>query len=382
VAALRRLHWERPVLRGVAGEGNAADELYAALVGFAPISAELRNALADRVYYGQPPTEPELGQLKLRQKSLKALRAATQQSWAFTELAVERGHEMRIPNYPQIVDAGLCLLADARDAPAAECLRVAADVIRLGQDLVPGAPLSAASASARLTSLAAKLVPRCAVEADLATLRRAVHEFNLLATHPPPTGAAIEVQDLASSTEMRKLLALTDKGSPTLVWTTLLERPRLLPSWGLFDRPARFRKLSPERYPDATLEWRNEQDYRAKSDLPLSAASSRDVLDRLHDDMRGQAQLRMLTIGLATLADKAYRGKLPTRPTTLEEPALADPYRGAAFSYRIAENGSELTLWSTGEDYKDDGGSSEWTETAPVDVVVHFALSKTTAVQR
>jgi hypothetical protein len=94
--------------------------------------------------------------------------------------------------------------------------------------------------------------------------------------------------------------------------------------------------------------------------------------------MRGQALLRMLTIGLATLADKAYRGKLPARPSNLDEPALADPYRGAAFNYRIAENGAELTLWSIGEDYKDDAGSAEWTETAPVDVVVRFALAKPT----
>jgi hypothetical protein len=286
---------------------------------------------------------------------------------------------MRIPNYPQIVDAGLCLLADARKAPAADCLHAAADVIRLGQDLVPGAPLAAASASAHLTSLAAKLVPRCAADADLATLRRAVREFNLLATHPPPTGAAIEVQDLASSTKLRKQLSLANKASPALVWTTLLERPQLLPAWALLDRPARFRKLSPENYPDATLEWRHEQDFRAKSDLPLSAARSPDVLDRMHDDMRGQAVLRMLTIGLATLADKAYRGKLPSRPTTLEDAALADPYRGAEFNYRIADDGSELTLWSIGEDYKDDGGSSEWTENAPIDVVVHFPLGKSAA---
>ncbi|HKU44003.1 MAG TPA: hypothetical protein VJR89_37840 [Polyangiales bacterium] len=376
VAALRRLHWERPVLRGVAGDGNAAAELYAALPGFAPLSPELRSSLAERLHYGQPPGESEAHQLELRKGTLKALRAATQQGWAFTELAVERADDMRIPDYPQIVDAGLCLLADARRAAPAECLRVAADVIRMGQDLVPGAPLAAASTSARLTSLASKLVTRCAADADLATLRRAVHEFNVLATHPPPTGAGIELSDLVSSMKMRKALALTDKESPGGVWATLLSRPQLLPVWALFDRPARFRKLSPENYPDATVEWRHEQDYRAKSDLPLSAADERDVLDRLHDDMRGQALLRMLTVGLATLADKAYRGKLPARPTTIDEPALADPYRGAPFNYRIANDGSELTLWSIGEDYKDDNGSSEWTESAPVDVVLHIQLSK------
>jgi hypothetical protein len=376
VATLRRLHWERPPLRGIAGEGNAAAEAWTALARFTPLSSSLRESLAERLYYGQPANEPERAAIAQREAALRDLRAATAQGWAFTEVAVERGAQMRAPDYRALVDAGLCLLVDARNAAPAECLRVAADVIRLGQDMVPGAPLEAATVSMRLTSLASRVVPRCALDADLAGLRRSVHEFNLLATHAPPTGAAIELQDLVTSQQLRDEAAISNKGSIGLVAQTILTRPLLLNTWSQFDHPSRARKLTPARYPDTTLEWRREQDYRSKAPSPLAAAGTRDVLDRLYDDMRGQALLRMLAIGVATLADKAYKGKLPARPSNLDELELADPYRGGMFNWRFAQNGTELTLWSIGEDYKDDGGSSDWTDAAPVDIVMRFPLTK------
>jgi hypothetical protein len=376
VATLRRLHWERPPLRGVAGDGNAAAEAYAALARFSPLSQQLRESLAERLHYGQPPSDSERAAISQRRPALRALRAATEQGWAFTELAVERGAQMRVPDYRTVVDASLCMLVDARSSGAAECLKAAADVIRLGQDLIPGAPLEAASASMRLTSLAAKVVPRCALDADLATLRRSVHELNLLATHAPPTGVGVELQDLVTSEGLREAGALVNKDSAGEVAHAILTRPVLLSTWEQFDHPSRARKLTPSNYPDVTVEWRREQDYRSKQRSPLAAAETQDVLDRLHDDMRGQATLRMLAIGVATLADKAYRGKLSSRPSNIDEPELADPYRGGTFNWRFAESGAELTLWSIGEDYKDDGGSSEWTDAAPVDIVVRFPLTK------
>ena len=199
MATLRRLHWERPPLRGVAGDGNAAAEAQAALLRFSPLSPQMRESLAERLYYGQPASEQERAAISQRKSALRALRAATEQGWAFTELAVERGDQMRVPDYRALIDASLCVLVDAKNAGPSECLKAATDVIRLGQDLVPGAPLEAASASMRLTGLAARVVPRCALDADLATLRRSVHELNLLATHAPPTGAGIELQDLVTS---------------------------------------------------------------------------------------------------------------------------------------------------------------------------------------
>jgi len=99
------------------------------------------------------------------------------------------------------------------------------------------------------------------------------------------------------------------------------------------------------------------------------------VLARIQDDMRGQALLRMLSIGLSTLAERAYRGSLPPQPSGLRDSGLADPFRGQPFNYRVAANGSELTLWSVGEDYRDDAGSDDWNGPAPRDVTLHFALA-------
>jgi hypothetical protein len=105
------------------------------------------------------------------------------------------------------------------------------------------------------------------------------------------------------------------------------------------------------------------------------AADAAGVLDYLYDDMRGQALLRGLTLGMATLAERAYRGKTPNEPAGGKEPELCDPFRGQPFGYRIAADGSEIVLWSVGEDLHDDHGSDEWTDAAPIDVTLHFPLA-------
>jgi hypothetical protein len=376
LAAQRHAVWERSALRGKAEEGNAALEAFAAVAGFPPLDAALRAGLAERVYYGQLPNADEVAAIGARQAALRALRASTQKAWAFTELAIELGPNMRVPNYARVVDAGLCLLADARRAPPAECLRMATDVIRLGQDLVPGAPLEAASAAARLTSLAARVIPRCALEADLPALRRSVHELYQLATHPAPTGGGIELQQLVAAMTLRDAAALTNKSGPREVLDTLLERPALLRSWKQIADATRFRRLSPTQYPDAVEEWKREQDFRSNTGLPLVLGATGDVLDRLHEDMRGQALVRMLAVGVATLAERAYRGKLPDQPATLHDPALIDPFRGGPLGFRLNVAASELTLWAVGEDHHDDGGASDYRDAAPIDVVTRFALAR------
>lgn len=376
LAEQRRAVWERPVLRGQGQDGNAAVAAFAAVASVKPLDAALRASLAERVYYGQQPNADEIAALGARRAALRAVRAATHRTWAFTELSIELGPNMRVPDYARMVDAGLSLLADARRQPAAECLQIAADVIRLGQDLVPGAPLEAASAAARLTSLSARLIPRCALEADLPTLRQSVHELYQLATQPPPTGGGIELQQLVAAMTLRDAAALTNKSGPREVLHTLLERPALLRSWRQLADATRFRRLRPTRYPEAVDEWRREQDYRASSGLPLVAGATHDVLDRLHDDMRGQALVRMLAVGMATLAERAYRGRLPERPATLNDPGLVDPYRGGPFGFRLNAGASELTLWAVGEDHHDDGGTADYRDAAPIDVVTRFALAR------
>ncbi|HEX4351984.1 MAG TPA: hypothetical protein VHZ95_03700, partial [Polyangiales bacterium] len=283
--ALRAYRWERPVLRGTFGEGNAADEIYAALATWKPLPRGTREALAQKVYYGSLLTAAESDMIDARAATLRALRRATQQGWSRSELAPERGLSMRVPDYPRIIEVGLALLADAQTQTADECLQASADLIRIGQDLVPAAPLEAASTSLQLTTYAARVIARCAARADAAGLRRASHELRTIASHPAPIGSSIELEEVASAMDLRERAALTDKPSPIAVGVALIERPQLMAAWSNHDSPARFRRISAERYPDSLEEWQREQNYRA---------GASQAQRRIQDDMHNQALLRML----------------------------------------------------------------------------------------
>ncbi|HMI92314.1 MAG TPA: hypothetical protein VK509_13150, partial [Polyangiales bacterium] len=120
--------------------------------------------------------------------------------------------------------------------------------------------------------------------------------------------------------------------------------------------------------------WLQEHAARTRSDLPLVANATTEVDSWLYDDMRGQALIRGMAVGTATLTERMRRKKLPREPSGLSEPSLRDPYNGQSLKWRVAQDGSELTLWSVGEDRRDDKGSSDWTAEAPLDVVLHFRL--------
>jgi hypothetical protein len=373
LATARAYRWERPVLRGAMGNGNAADEIYAALHDWQPLGRALRHAIADKVYYGLPLDAAQLLALEARGIALRALRGAAQQGFSHTELVVERGSQMRVPDYPRLSEAALGLLAEAQRAAPDACLQEATDVLRIGQDSVPSAPLEAVSVNAHLHALAARVIARCALHADMLSLRRTTHELRVLATHPAPTGTGIELQELAIAADYRARAGLTSQPTPWHVAETMAARPQLLAAWSGLSNAARFRRISPERYPDALEDWKREQDLRARTHPELESAAAQ-VAARLEDDMRAQAIVRMLCVALSALSERAYRGVLPQAPGVLRETALLDPFRAQPLRYSVSSNGAELTLWSVGADYRDDGGSDEWTETGPRDVTLHVAL--------
>ena len=72
--------------------------------------------------------------------------------------------------------------------------------------------------------------------------------------------------------------------------------------------------------------------------------------------------------------DHPVAGDEPRFDLHLADPAMRDPFNGRPLNFRMAQDGGELTLWSVGEDRRDDKGSSEWTAQAPIDVTVHFPL--------
>ena len=375
LATFKRQRWKRPPLRGAVGEGNAGSEAMAALEGFAGLTDDQRDALAAHVHYGQPLDEPLLALLDQHAQRIGKLRAATLFGWSMNELALERGQAAARPPYPRVMDAVLLTLAHGARVSADECLLASADVVRLGQDLVPGAPIEAASVSMRITSVAAPLIARCAAQATPDALFRAAREFHVLATNPPPTGSAIELADLMAKVELRSLAELLPDDSGDSPLTRLRRRPALLEAWAYFDKPTRWRELTAARYPQTLETWLKENAFRTRSELPLVAGATAEVDGWLLDDMRGQALVRAIAVGLATLAERVRRKRTPREPINLNEAALRDPFNGQPLKWRLAADGSELTLGALGEDRRDDKGSREWTAQAPRDVGAHFKLA-------
>jgi hypothetical protein len=375
IATYRRQRWERPVLRGEAKEGNAALTILTQLANLRDLGVQTRDHLAAQLYYGQPLDAGQQALIAEHDTLIAALREATNMSWAMTELPVEQGAAAQVPAYPRVMDAVLLMLGKAAASEdAGTCLQICSDVMRMGQDLVPGAPLEAASVSMRITSVSSPVVAHCAERADLEALARASHELSILASHAPPAGGGIELADLLTRVELHKLAELSPPNSSDSLVTRLRRRPALFEAFERFGNPTRWRNIAADHYPDARESWLQEHSSRSRSDLPLVASATREVDGWLFDDMRGQALLRTLTVGTSTLAERMRRKKLPREPMGLDEPSLRDPYNGQPLKWRLTQDGSELSVWSVGEDLRDDKGASEWGEQAPLDVVVHFRL--------
>ena len=377
IATYKRQRWDRRVHRGAAKDDNAAQATWEALAGMAPLSAEQREQLASQLHYGQPLKEEQAALIKERAAHLAKLRAATRSAWSMTVLPAEQGDGIKVPDYALFIDSVLLLLADGVARGPDDCLAVAADVVRLGQDLVPGAPLEAASISMRATSIAAPVITRCAQQADADALLRTARELRGMATNPPPVGGGIELADIVAMVQLRKLADIfSDEGDETLL-VRLRRRPAIYAAWQHFDRPTRWRELSAVEYPDSLETWRREHEWRSRAGLMLVGDATGGVVGWLYDDMRGQALLRILTVGLATLGERARYGRLPSEPAGLGDRALRDPYNGQALHWRLSQDADELSIWSVGEDRRDDKGARDWADQAPIDVVVHFALVST-----
>jgi hypothetical protein len=372
IASARSQRWERPVLRGAMRDGNAANEVFSALQDWKPLNPGLRESLAEKVFFGQPLDADLQRAVLLRSVTLRALRDSVQQSWSRTELAVERGAEMLVPDYPKLMEATLSLLAQAQASDPSSCLQQAADVLRISQDIVPLAPLEAAAVEAHLAAFSARVLVHCAKTADLPTLRRTAHELRVLASHPAPIGSALELETLAAAQNLQQRAALAGK-NPLQVISTILERPQLLLTWQSYLHPERLREVLPEHYPDSLEIWKREQDLLLPTG-PDNATVEAHVVSGLNDDRRAQALVRCLCVAFTALAERAYRGNIPADPAALQELALVDPYHGQRLHYRVAANGAEVTIWAVGPDMRDDGGSDDWTEAGPRDVAVHVAL--------
>lgn len=374
LVGFRQQRWERPVLRGLGSEGNAAVQAWKALDGFAGLSDADRDGLALSLHVREPLSDAQRSLLGTHTERIERVRAATRFTWAMAQLPLEQGLRMPAPAYPRAIDAALLMLAHALTQEPDACLEEAADAARFGQDLVPGAPLEAASVAARIASLASPLAARCAQGASQSAMLRAAHEFHVMATSAPPIGGNIEFTDLLLLAELRDRANLFSPHGGASAWSRLQQRPGLYDAWAYFDRPQRWRSLRSTGYPETLATWRREHEWRARATAPLVARESAGVLGWIYDDMRGQALLRATAVGLATLADRTRQGRIPATPVGIGHAALRDPFSGRSLRWRVAQDGSEITLWAVGEDLRDDKGTDEWAPQAPLDVAVHVGF--------
>lgn len=374
LAGYLRQRWERPPLRDVGRDGNAAAAFWEALGGFGGLRDRERDSLALSLYYGETLSALQRSLLDHESERLRKLRESGQFTWSMTELSIEQGLDLAVPDYPRVLDAALLLLAHGVVGGANLCLEVAADVVRLGQDLVPGAPLEAVSVAARLATLATRVASRCAGDAGRAEVARAAREFHALAKRPPAVGSAIESRDLLTLVELRSRADLFSPRSTDPIWTRLWKRPEVFDAMERLGEPSRWRTLASSSYPESLEAWRSEHQWRASSRLPLVSEESVGVLGFVYDDMRGQAVVRAAAVAFATLSERLRRGKIPERPEGIDDGALRDPFTDRQLRWRVAQDGSEITVWSVGEDLRDDKGIDDWTTEAPLDVAVHMAF--------
>lgn len=372
IAALHRLRWQRLPLRGDALPGNAAPLAHEAVAEVADVPAAVLEELADQLHHAQPLRVDQQTFVRARRTSLGKLIESTQRGWSMTHLPLERGARTPIPNYQRAVVAAVVALADGTLMAPDACLTRCADVIRMGQDLVPGAPLEAASAAARINGIASRVVRGCARLANAGDLQRAAQEFHMLAKQPAPTAHGLIVHDLIQAVSARRALSLPASPSHARLLTALRERPARLAEWDVVDNPHRFRQLSPTDYPAVLAAWRQEAKRRDESGLPSVVEANAGVAGFLLDDMRGQAMLRATAVALAVLAEQAERGRVPDRPDALSDPGLSDPFTGHPLRYR--RHGGEVTLWSLGEDLRNGDGDTSWSHGAPHDVVARLTV--------
>lgn len=370
-AALHRFRWEPPALRRAGEAGNAAEAMYEVLAKLPALAAPEREAVAKLLHFGGPVDAALKARFAERGPALAQLRAASRRSFAMTTLSAGQGDGMHGPDYVRVLDAVMLMLSQAEAAGANEALEVSTDAIRIGQLLIPGGPLEAASVASRISALAARVIGRQATHATPAALINAAKELHLLAKNPAPTGVGLELADIQAAARVREAAA-RKSGTP---WGAVSARKELFAAWAVYDAPERWRELDPADYPAAVATWRGEGERRASSELPFVADASRGVTGFLFDDMRGQALVRCLAVGVATLSDRARTGKLPREPLGFKDPTLRDPFSGRNLNWRVTQDGTDLAVWSVGENMRDDFGTDEWSGQAPLDVTVHFTLA-------
>lgn len=375
LAELEGGSWERPVHRGEPIDGDAYEEA-ARLLSTGPIARPLELAELDRLLTTGEPLPPDAVESARREaERLEALRATTRRTRSHVPVELRRGVTAPFPEMgPHILAARQLLVLGVLGEPD-ECLRIGADVVRLGQDLSLGTGMLGVMIAAAHATFVARVSPHCATRASPEALAEVADEMAALAEHATPTGAALEIEMTAFGVTLREMCS----DAPILPTSQeemqrLRDRADVVEAWQLMGVGGRrFRSLTGAHYPRLRSEWERVQSTWAAAGNPVVDTMAPDLSRYLIRDAAAQAYIRAMALGLATLAARSVEGALPERPPGLESPGLADPFTGQPMRFRVEADA--LVVWSVGEDGVDDQGAHAFDSDTPPDVSVRFPLS-------
>jgi hypothetical protein len=339
LAAYEGRRWTRPVLRGEGRDENAAALQLKAAAALEGSDAKVSEHLARHVSLGEPLPPALLTEADARAPALAAMRASTQATWSYTRADLRAWPEAKLPKYALALHGQRLLLARALGGEPGECLRTANDVIRMGQDLAPGAMLVGVEVAGTSIFQAAPVAIRCAMRADAAIRAAAIAELRALIATPPPTGRAVADDWLATDAGMYRVIANDEMGAFQRLRFArgLREMAQLdatLPDFTAADYPVALRlggEIGKERE-------------RAKN--PVMELTEHGTQLSVNRDAQEQARLRALVVAIVSLDDG------PTGPKTraaLDDPALKDPFTGKALETEVPAAGG-FVVFSRGSD--------------------------------
>ena len=366
--------WRRPVHHGSVREGNAAVAARAQLLRGRELEI-LASEIESSLVRGFP--SPSVRKLARRHgPQLERLRKTTElgQAWLAEPNLARSGS---VPDDLAHLRSVELLLVAALDGPADECLRMAADAVRLAQDLVPGGGLARLSFAAVEVRHAVSVTVRCAHSATEGALEYARRAFESLAANCPPVGPALQAEALLNAVALRAHYELR----PPLpeFWKPPNERARsdprrLLEAWqfelAMANAAQSFQGSPLTEVLRQAAAW--EAKRRAASNPlirqpPTATNATVSVLRALEARAHIVLAASLLAVVAGTprrLQPQSWDSKLALRPH------LRDPFTGSPLRQRSGVSPGGFVLYSVGPNRQDDAAGSD-------DIAVRWAPRST-----
>ncbi len=337
--AHREARWARPVLRGDPIDGEAYRSQLDAIARFPTRRPQELSELL-RVIAPGSETKGVRSPVAANTDAIEAYRAATRRAWVASGVNLVRGGYH--PNPMQQVVANELLAASALERPAIECFTIAHDLLRLSQDYAIGAGVGTIAMHRHSIDLVLALEPRCLLASDETTLRAAERELALLARHPPPTGAMLDVELVQMLVE-----SLADVAQAPLVPLSSLGFERWYRAPATLDGVDALLRLRAELftvgndYPGDLARIERVQRELESSNGGLVASLGANLGEFLQQDAYARAVVRLLWAAVRLKGEHAQAPEAD--PALLTDPELLDPLTGEPFQWAPKVNGNRLT---------------------------------------